>query len=149
MQVLIIDNDIAYRNGVSMAASNKHWIPVSCGDIRTAKQIISSTLPDLIISDCLLYGETVIDLLVWMKLQRIDIPVIAVSAAADEALSAAVIKNGADCFYDKLNFATVYKGNIIKNLIMDCQSYTKYRPNETTGGIFVSWRRKEELPTGA
>lgn len=73
MQVLIIDNDIAYRNGVSMAASNKHWIPVSCGDIRTAKQIISSTLPDLIISDCLLYGETVIDLLVWMKLQRIDI----------------------------------------------------------------------------
>lgn len=96
MQVLIIDNDIAYRNGVSMAASNKHWIPVSCGDIRTAKKIISSTLPDLIISDCLLYGETVIDLLVWMKLQRIDIPVIAVSAA--------VIKNGADCFYDKLNF---------------------------------------------
>ena len=46
-------------------------------------------------------------------------------------------------------FATVYKGNIIKNLIMDCQSYTKYRPNETTGGIFVSWRRKEELPMGA
>ena len=51
-------------------------------------------------------------------------------------------------FY-KQNIATVYKGNIIKNLIMDCQSYTKYRPNETTGGIFVSWRRKEELPTGA
>ena len=49
----------------------------------------------------------------------------------------------------KVGFATVYKGNIIKNLIMDCQSYAKYRPNETTGGIFVSWRRKEELPTGA
>lgn len=49
----------------------------------------------------------------------------------------------------KNNLATVYKGNIIKNLIMDCQSYTKYRPNETTGGIFVSWRRQEELPTGA
>jgi hypothetical protein len=54
-------------------------------------------------------------------------------------------------FYNEqeLTVATVYKGNIIKNLIMDCQSYTKYRPNETTGGIFVSWRRKEELPTGA
>lgn len=51
--------------------------------------------------------------------------------------------------YQRGNIATVYKGNIIKNLIMDCQSYTKYRPNETTGGIFVSWRRKEELPTGA
>ena len=50
---------------------------------------------------------------------------------------------------EKDMLATVYKGNIIKNLIMDCQSYTKYRPNETTGGIFVSWRRKEELPTGA
>lgn len=56
-----------------------------------------------------------------------------------------------DCIIDlyKPYLATVYKGNIIKNLIMDCQSYTKYRPNETTGGIFVSWRRKEELPTGA
>ena len=52
-------------------------------------------------------------------------------------------------FNYKAAIATVYKGNIIKNLIMDCQSYTKYRPNETTGGIFVSWRRKEELPTGA
>ena len=52
-------------------------------------------------------------------------------------------------FYADRMIATVYKGNIIKNLIMDCQSYTKYRPNETTGGIFVSWRRKEELPTGA
>lgn len=52
-------------------------------------------------------------------------------------------------YLHKENIATVYKGNIIKNLIMDCQSYTKYRPNETTGGIFVSWRRKEELPTGA
>ena len=51
--------------------------------------------------------------------------------------------------FHEVIFATVYKGNIIKNLIMDCQSYTKYRPNETTGGIFVSWRRKEELPTGA
>lgn len=49
----------------------------------------------------------------------------------------------------EISVATVYKGNIIKNLIMDCQSYTKYRPKETTGGIFVSWRRKEELPTGA
>ena len=59
------------------------------------------------------------------------------------------IKNKVDVRITDTTVATVYKGNIIKNLIMDCQSYTKYRPNETTGGIFVSWRRKEELPTGA
>lgn len=62
----------------------------------------------------------------------------------DNAATTAVRKEVAEAM-----LATVYKGNIIKNLIMDCQSYTKYRPNETTGGIFVSWRRKEELPTGA
>ena len=39
-------------------------------------------------------------------------------------------------------FATVYKGNIIKNLIMDCQSYTKYRPNETTGGTLCIMAEK-------
>ena len=69
-----------------------------------------------------------------------------------------ILKSGDTVVFDSVSrmsrnaeegFATVYKGNIIKNLIMDCQSYTKYRPNETTGGIFVSWRRKEELPTGA
>ena len=43
--------------------------------------------------------------------------------------------------FEKL-IATVYKGNIIKNLIMDCQSYTKYRPNETTGGIFCIMAEK-------
>lgn len=59
------------------------------------------------------------------------------------------LRSGTDNLVSEISFATVYKGNIIKNLIMDCQSYTKYRPNETTGGIFVSWRRKEELPTGA
>ena len=64
-------------------------------------------------------------------------------------LKEAVEDEMSESSFSDLSFATVYKGNIIKNLIMDCQSYTKYRPNETMGGIFVSWRRKEELPTGA
>ena len=63
--------------------------------------------------------------------------------------SGTIFYQGCTDFGTRFPVATVYKGNIIKNLIMDCQSYTKYRPNETTGGIFVSWRRKEELPTGA
>ena len=74
-------------------------------------------------------------------------PVMCTTGASEDDLRVLVSKK----FVTVLNqdtVATVYKGNIIKNLIMDCQSYTKYRPNETTGGIFVSWRRKEELPTG-
>ena len=67
------------------------------------------------------------------------------STQRGKQLDALVDRDDVHC----LMIATVYKGNIIKNLIMDCQSYTKYRPNETTGGIFVSWRRKKELPTGA
>lgn len=66
----------------------------------------------------------------------------------DEALQRFMNSHHDNSYYKSM-IATVYKGNIIKNLIMDCQSYTKYRPNETTGGIFVSWRRKEELLTGA
>ena len=78
------------------------------------------------------------------KLKQYEIPVIFLTAKGDIASKIKGLKDGAEDY-----IATVYKGNIIKNLIMDCQSYTKYRPNETTGGIFVSWRRKEELPTGA
>ena len=76
-----------------------------------------------------------------------DSPLGRILLAADEEGMTGVWFEAQKYFAAKL--ATVYKGNIIKNLIMDCQSYTKYRPNETTGGIFVSWRRKEELPTGA
>ena len=78
-----------------------------------------------------------------------------VNVRTKDELKSALANNDVNIIYITDSFkytdsiATVYKGNIIKNLIMDCQSYTKYRPNETTGGIFVSWRRKEELPTGA
>lgn len=81
----------------------------------------------------------------WKVNDRRMIALIAICAVAG-VLTVRYIKVG---LYLEILIATVYKGNIIKNLIMDCQSYTKYRPNETTGGIFVSWRRKEELPTGA
>lgn len=80
------------------------------------------------------------------KSLRLDIAVGYVSSDALIELQKAIELNHN---ISEVNLATVYKGNIIKNLIMDCQSYTKYRPNETTGGIFVSWQRKEELPTGA
>ena len=49
MRVLVIDDDIAYRNGVSIAASNRKWLPVTCKDIETAKQIIQSEPSELII----------------------------------------------------------------------------------------------------
>ena len=104
MRVLVIDDDIAYRNAISIAAKNRKWQPIACKDIETAKQIIQSESLDLIISDCLLYDETVIDLLHWMKTQNIDIPVIVVSASDDEALSDTAIKCGARNFYDKLGF---------------------------------------------
>lgn len=95
-------------------------------------QIICSTLPDLIISDCLLYVETVIDLLVWMKLKKIDIPVIAVSAAEDETLSVAVVKNGANCFYDKLDLPF--------SKYMRCWKNTKVR-----GDLLVEECMKEKI----
>ena len=104
MRVLVIDDDIAYRNAISIAAKNRKWQPIACKDIETAKQIIQSESLDLIISDCLLYDETVIDLLHWMTTQNIDIPVIVVSASDDESLSDTAIKCGARNFYDKLGF---------------------------------------------
>ena len=79
-------------------------------------------------------------------LASLSTPVLAAPAISVDAAPTAAVLEEENSLWE---LATVYKGNIIKNLIMDCQSYTKYRPNETTGGIFVSWRRKEELPTGA
>lgn len=104
MRILIIDDNSAYRDAVSRASINKGWDPISCRDIATAKQIIQSKLPDLIISDYLLHNETVVDLLYWMKSKSVNIPVIVVSASDEEELSDTALKNGADRFYDKLDF---------------------------------------------
>ena len=91
--------------------------------------------------------------LLWLIQRQSAQELTASSAAADGTIVLSSFAVGdletIQYTYQGETLATVYKGNIIKNLIMDCQSYTKYRPNETTGGIFVSWRRKEELPTGA
>ena len=109
-----------------------------------------------------LFAAIFVQALIGMTLKEIAGEIV-VLVAASIYIAAASLKNGlwtrniqptiksnlATSIIPALILATVYKGNIIKNLIMDCQSYTKYRPNETTGGIFVSWRRKEELPTGA
>lgn len=110
----------------------------------------------------ILFAAIFVQALIGMTLKEIAGEIV-VLVAASIYIAAASLKNGlwtrniqptiksnlATSIIPALILATVYKGNIIKNLIMDCQSYTKYRPNETTGGIFVSWRRKEELPTGA
>lgn len=104
MRVLIIDDDITYLNAVSIVAKNRNWLPMLCNNIKTAKQIIHSEHPDLIISDYLLTDKTVIDLLKWMKLHNIDIPVIVVSASDDETILETVLKNGASNFYDKFEF---------------------------------------------
>ena len=58
----------------------------------------------MIISDYLLHNETVVDLLYWMKSKSVNIPVIVVSASDEEELSDTALKNGADRFYDKLDF---------------------------------------------
>ncbi len=63
-------------------------------------------------------------------------------------LDRATLWNAVEKINQKFCFATVYKGNIIKNLIMDCQSYTKYRPNETTGGIYCIMAEKGETSHG-
>lgn len=45
MRVLVIDDDIVYRNGISIAAKNRKWQPVACKDIETAKQIPPARRP--------------------------------------------------------------------------------------------------------
>ena len=84
-----------------------------------------------------------------MKWEKVKLGDVCEITSSKRIFYSEYVDDGVPFYRSKEIIATVYKGNIIKNLIMDCQSYTKYRPNETTGGIFVSWRRKEELPTGA
>ena len=121
-KILLVDNDITFIWGLKKYLQRRGYAVETAATLAEAREMIKQEAPLLICSDLCLPDGSGLELLAEVRTCNKDTPFI---------------------------IATVYKGNIIKNLIMDCQSYTKYRPNETTGGIFVSWRRKEELPTGA
>ena len=120
--ILVVEDDENLNRGITFSLKKSGYEVFSAESVKKAKRIASDNNVDVTICDVNLPDGNGLELVRWMRnCQNVYI----------------------------ICLATVYKGNIIKNLIMDCQSYTKYRPNETTGGIFVSWRRKEELPTGA
>lgn len=60
----------------------------------------------------------------------------------DDVIQCKYVPNG--YVFERLTRA--YTINLQK---LNCQPYTKYRPNETTGGIFVSWQERRNYPTGA
>lgn len=104
MEVLVVDDNIAYKKAVSIAASNKNWTVVTGSNVNEAWELLLSHRPDLVISDYLLDNGTVIELLKKIKCSHISIPVIVVSAADQEEFRINALDNGAWYYFDKLEF---------------------------------------------
>lgn len=109
-KILIIDDDHGYRDDVSIAARKKNWEAYTSPTWRNVQHQIAEKKFSLIIADYRLRNETIIELLDYMKREKIFIPIIVVSADDDEQYKEKALDAGATAFYDKfsLNLSKIY-----------------------------------------
>ncbi len=97
-KILIIDDDHGYRDVVSIAARKKNWEAYTSPTWRNVQHQIAEKKFSLIIADYRLRNETIIELLDYMKREKIFIPIIVVSADDDEQYKRESVRRWCNCF---------------------------------------------------
>jgi DNA-binding NtrC family response regulator len=78
-RILIVDDDKAFRIAtVALLEDNSHTVSVAT-NAEEAKEMLSSGLFDLVLSDVVMEGMNGIELLQWIKSQRPDMPVMMIT----------------------------------------------------------------------
>lgn len=100
--LLIVDDDLGYRNIMRTIAEDKGWRAVTTADWHTVVEPLVKNEISLIICDYKLRGTTAVDLLEFMKEKGLSLPVIVVTASDDEFCWESALKAGATAVYGKL-----------------------------------------------
>lgn len=117
-KILIIDDNKFLRFTLSALLEDSGFRPLTAADPDKAIREINSKHPDLIILDKKLSGSDGFDLLPKLKQLNKNVPVILLTAYADQQTENQAIKLGADAFvskpFDNDNFIGVIRGLLDK-----------------------------------
>ena len=94
-RILVIDDDTECRETIRKALEREGYILESVGDVDGAIRAIEQKHFDLIVSDCRMPGKTGLDLMIELGALGFRIPVLLVSACADQQTEAAAKELGA------------------------------------------------------
>lgn len=125
IRIFIVDDHPVVRTGLKMMIRNQENIMLAyqAGSAEEMFEIMKDTDThiDLLIIDIALPGMSGLDALKLFK-EKYDIPVLVISAMADQKYGAKALNQGADGFLNKLNTAETFI-NAIKDIIAGKKFY--------------------------
>ncbi|GJL83170.1 MAG: DNA-binding response regulator [marine bacterium B5-7] len=102
-KVLIVEDEHAIRQMVTLALSNSGFEVLEAGDAELARSLLLNEPPDLILMDWMLPGASGIELTRSLKADKVtrDIPVIMLTARGDEDDKVRGLDSGAEDYISK------------------------------------------------
>jgi two-component system phosphate regulon response regulator OmpR len=99
--ILVTDDDKACRESMQKVLEQHGYLVRAAEDVDSALHELAAQHFDLVVCDYRMPGKTGIDLLIEMKHCRFAVPVLIVSATADDKTQAATLEHGAIGFLKK------------------------------------------------
>jgi len=97
-RIVLVDNQTLLRDGLSalLHANSDHEVVGAAEFVAAARQVIDASLPDLVITDFELGGESALSLISWIENAHPNIKVLVLSASAAEENVRAALAAGAE-----------------------------------------------------
>jgi DNA-binding NtrC family response regulator len=102
LRILVVDDEDSYRMGLEMALKLSHkYVPKSCNSAVTAMDELKTGTFDVIILDYNMPEMSGLDLLHWMQKEKINTPVIMLTAAGSETIAVEAMRLGVYDYFRK------------------------------------------------
>jgi len=102
LRILVVDDEDSYRMGLEMALKLSHrYLPKSCNSGASAMDVLKTETFDVIILDYNMPEMSGLDLLHWMQKEKINTPVIMLTAAGSETIAVEAMRLGVYDYFRK------------------------------------------------
>jgi len=101
LKLLLVDDEDAFRLALEAAMIDSGYVVKSCDSGETAISLLRSSPFDVVILDYRMPGVSGLNVLQWMNEQKMDTPVIMLTAAGSENLAVEAMKFGAYDYFAK------------------------------------------------
>lgn len=102
-RILVVEDETAIRDMIKFSFNNTGFIVLEAETVEQAKTIVQQSIPSLILLDWMLPGQSGISFIHWLKKQKeyVDIPIIMLTAKAEEENRVLGLEAGADDYVTK------------------------------------------------
>jgi len=101
LKLLLVDDEDAFRLALEAAMIDSGYVVKSCDSGETAINLLRSSNFDVVILDYRMPGISGLNVLQWMNEQKMDTPVIMLTAAGSENIAVEAMKFGAYDYFAK------------------------------------------------